>query len=202
MSLHPTAAKYVADRIKMPRIIWFAMMGTVLMLTALAWHNGQAVPEAERPASNPQTIYLFGGLALAMAVVSRVVPGMLFDAAVQRARTQPVTREGLAAMKDNNGRRLFSDAAIDQVFEMPEHERVVVPLLSSYTTSRIIQWVTSEAVAVFGFVAATISVNPQLMWPFAAVALVLLLISPPKAETVLEKLGGGALGQMTAKTGV
>ncbi len=188
MSQYPSAARLAAERIKVPKILWFALTSSIL-LTAIVLHIGKVVTEGERPDSNPQMIYVFGGIAVVLAAISQTVPGLVFSRAARRARTQPVTKESLVAMTGKYGHRLYNDVVIEQILQMPKNERAIVHLLNAYTVSCIIQWVTIEAIAMLGIILAMIGANPETMWPFVASSLVLMFFSLPKAEAVLEKLG-------------
>ncbi len=114
---------------------------------------------------------IFGVLALTEIGVVLVGPRYLLGekrlkAAVQRGPTPDILRQ--AGMKDPD-----------------ERESSLLALLKQYTTAKITLWAVAESIAIYGLILTIMLKTTMWLYPFAAVGIVLVAVSPPRAEQFL-----------------
>ncbi len=69
---------------------------------------------------------------------------------------------------------------------LPESERALLKYLPGYQSALIVLWAMREAVAIFGLMLAILTRNLTIILRFAAAALALVAMAPPRLVEFLE----------------
>lgn len=164
------------------RVIWVGLTAPIVVYVVVAFLVTDPAASAQEPLLALQAVLIV--VALIAGTVSLLLPRFLLsDERLQRVLRDDPALEDLArdpqTGKVDEERRRKIEALSTQ-------ERKLLRLPPVYLTQLIIRLALTETVAIMGLVLAIISNSPQLVVPFAALALVLNLSSLPKVKEQLE----------------
>jgi len=167
----------MAERLRVARILWVALMGSVCIYAALAFAVLPDVPETP----DPILLYVLGAVALSVAGASFVIPAQLYT---KRLAAQQLPTE---EVPDHDAETLFRDAAPTvRVFSDPKG--ALASAVPHYFVFIVLRLALREAIATFGLVLHFMGFADLVVAPFFVVALALQAIGAPRQSEVVESL--------------
>jgi len=164
-----------SQRLLTMRIIWFALLIACFLYMVIVYVvlTPTAVP------STPQMPYFFGAVAACIAIVSFLMPRMVYSQVARVAKVKTKEEAASSAFPES-----YRDAMPKRVVFAEPHVamgKAYVCFMNPFVMSLAF----SEAVAVFGFVIAMLGFAWQASLPFFLTGAVLIAIRFPTESTVL-----------------
>jgi hypothetical protein len=165
--------------------LWVLMLASVGSLVAAA-HVAVGRAEGERtPMGEEVMLALLAGAAVC-AVLSLVLPGKLLSDERIRERMQAESFD-LAQYLKNPQTGEVDHARVAKVSRLPPLEQRLATLPGLYFTPWILGMAMAHSVAAVGLVLAMLMQDVQWVWPFGAVAIVLLALRRPRFDGLFER---------------
>lgn len=170
-------AMVLAAALRTQRVLWGALLMATLMYGFLIF-SGIFRPPPQPP--DQAMLFALAGVACVVAVMSFVLPGMIYKQAVSAVKLDVIDEPapaGFAAafQRAGSGAKVFAD---------PEAALRRAAALSQ--TRLILSVALSEAVALFGFMLAVLGFDKLVAIPFLAVGAVLVVIRFPTEEQIVK----------------
>jgi hypothetical protein len=177
--MDPWFQKRLDGRIKIFRIVWFALMASILIYGfILSQKPSNVAVDWNDVIQNP--IGLPFMIAAAMTfVLSFILPTIFIKALSKRAMVRPWNEQSLRAAVTSKGQRLYRDEDIPKLLALSGEDLSVERFTGPYLIFKILRWALSESAAIFGFLLGSMMHSVQVFYPFAAVALLGMLMSGP-----------------------
>ncbi|MCC6217141.1 MAG: hypothetical protein IT376_19940 [Polyangiaceae bacterium] len=162
------------QRLQSLRILWAAMFASTLFYPAVPF----LIERGEPP---PDAVLLIGlaGAAVASAMASVVVPGILRASALARADLATREAPGQVAGAGNP----FLGEAPRRAFVDPR--AAMTAAFTSYQVAFLVGCALSETPALIGIVVASLGYSPLLAIPFCVASAALIAVRFPTLERVL-----------------
>jgi hypothetical protein len=174
--------KLIAPQAKMLNIIWGAIMIAPVLYVAVAWFMfGQAAvsdPGANVPGIGRSNLNLIGVvMLLILGLGSTLYERKSLGASVLEEKLARDPDWSLAGSKGTpgvteDGRGIFEN--------LSDSEKRLACLWPHFQTNMIVVWALREAIAVVGLVLAILQEDFRVVIPFAAAAVILMLMKLPR----------------------
>lgn len=169
------------DRLTTMRILWAALLSSVAVYAGIVVATGKAEPAT--PAPDPMMIVVMSGAALMTAVMSFVLPPIVFRKAALTNNAPTDDGAPLPESREQRAAREQVTSAAAGVLRDPAAAEAAA--FRHYQTRMILELALSESVALFGLILAFMGFGLYRAAPLFAAAAVLMLLRFPTRDRVL-----------------
>jgi hypothetical protein len=168
-------------------LIWSAIMAATLIYVVVVWFLFRGTKSAVDAASDSQLLMVGIGIAGLLSAIASVVLEKIFLSENKIMKQLDQKPDAATALRSQTLGSEVASGEKSALFErLSGTEQRLVGLLPLYQTAMIVIWAMRESIAIWGVVLAILLERFLVVVPFAAVALVLVAIKPPRPAAFLE----------------
>jgi F0F1-type ATP synthase membrane subunit c/vacuolar-type H+-ATPase subunit K len=160
-AMNPVAEDPLRARMVTPQVLWFALNLSIVIYGFVAWNIATHAPE---PGVDP------GAMLIPLAVVAVATMGIV-----------PVVRRVMSPPRR-------AAASIDDVPSAPADDPRVGAAVQKWFSMQIVSWALCESIAIYGLILTILSHDLRYFFPFAAGAIVNLILYRPSRDELLSVL--------------
>ena len=179
------------QRLLISKIIWIALAFNILLLGLFLWQNPsyepfdfQKIPEL---LVQPER-RLWLAVAAVLGLLSWQVPQWFLKKSYKRPNTKEAVLEKLRNFRGQNGQRLWTDEQMAILESLGFEDLILVDAFSSWVLSFILAMAFADAISILGYVNSSMTREPSLFIPFAALSAVLFLLRFPTADSYVANI--------------